>query len=224
MNNEYDINDPQLMNEPIDEKEGVSGAEFFAMPLPNDGWHSAALSFGQDKIKLDRQKGPDGQRNGKPYLLVHLAASFEEAGHKFTLFDRLTSIVMESRGISSLRAMLDVAGNPTPARSTLAELKDAVEQFIAPAPDVDVKSVWEAQAKIESDDEAQKAYAAGLTKKLKRVGDYYTVLRGQAKFPENGAGGYSPEVANPVTGETLRAQARIIAYRAAQHVAQSAPF
>ena len=60
------------------------------------------------------------------------------------------------------------------------------------------------------------AIAAGYAKAGRlKVGDYYTFLKGQKRFPEREDGTYDPEVVNPVTGETARAQAQIVRYKRA---------
>lgn len=206
-----DINDPSLLNEPVEVDGAANSEEFFIPQLPDDGDHLAILELGQRGIKVDRQReGDQRAKTGKPFLNVHLAGTLlDDAGNKAGMaFDQVTSVLMPNSGTSKLHAILDLAGFPASARSTLGDLLNHVEAVMAQSPKVTVTTQWEAQAEDQSKPKDSRER-------------YYTVLRGQKKFPPvldgdgNPTGKYNPEVEDPKTGEIVRAQVRVTRYKRA---------
>lgn len=213
MSAEIDINDLSLQDEVV-EVDKVSGEDFLGFKLPDDKRYPASFAFGQDKIKV----GTRG--DGSHFLNVHIAASLQDeygrpAG---VVFDRLNSVVYENREgkkSSRLHATLDILGTEVPPGTKLPELYSLVEQTFAASPSGEVETQWQASAKAESEEEVEKAVAAGYAKKDKlKVGNYYTFLKGQRKFPPKESGGFSPRVLNPITGVEVEAQVVIRNYYA----------
>jgi hypothetical protein len=215
--NEIDINDPSLVNEPVEVDEG-SGEDFFQVPLPDDGSHLVVCELGNDGIKVGQQTPEKG---GRYFLTAHLALTLiDEGGNRQGMvFDRPNSVVMERNGkrSSRLHALLDLVGAQTGSGQSLPAFHETVEQTFAQNPQVLATTQWQASAKAESEQEVEAAVAAKYAKEGKlRAGNYYTFLKGQRKFPplDNGQG-FNPEVTNPITGETVRAQAVVTGYRRA---------
>jgi hypothetical protein len=198
-----DLNLLDLEKEIIEVGEGASAEEFFAVPIPDDGEHLAHLVLGNRGIQVKRQadKNNGGQRTGPAFVDVHVQAKIvnPDTGEEgMSTFDNVNSVIMAS-GMSRLHALLDLAGAPAPRRCTVPELQAHVEQAFAQTLTVGVVTAWEAQEKVGS--------------------TYETVLKGQKKFPaildaegNPVPGKFSPEVVNPKTGNTVRAQARIVKY------------
>lgn len=204
----FDINDPELLNEPIEVEGEVSSEDFFKPVLPDEGDYISILRLGDRGIKVDRQKeGEERKRTGKPYLNVHFALELQgENGEKVgTAFDQATSIVMPNMGTSRLHAIMDLAGSPIPARSTLGEVLNEVETTLAQNPQIGATIQWLAQIEDTSKPEGSKER-------------YRLVLRGQKKFPPildsegKPTGKYDPEVVDSKTGETVRAQIKVTKY------------
>lgn len=200
-----DINSLDLLNEVVEVTSTASAEDFFAPPIPEDGDHTAVLHLGDRGIKVDKQReSKNGPKTGPAYLNVHMQAKIlSDSGEEgLSVFDSLTSIVMQSAGTSRLHAVLAVAADPAPARCSLGELKDHVEKFLAQGPQVGVTTQWEAQV---NDGTAERP-------------DYRTVVKGMRKFPPmldesgNPTGKYNPEIVDPKTGQKVRAQARITKY------------
>ncbi len=214
-----DLSALDLANEAVDIPEGVSGEEFFAVKLPDDGDHYAHLVLGDRGISTDRQRDKEtGEKTGPVFLNVHLVAELydDEGQRQGTLFDNPTSIPMQRDGgtQSKLVAILAITNNPPTGIRNLADLKAHTETVLGNAPEVIVVSRWEASAKAQDTEECAAAVTAKYAKRL-NPGDYYTFLKGQRNFPETESGGNDPEVTNPITGETIRAQARIVRYKRA---------
>jgi hypothetical protein len=216
-----DINSLDLLNEPV-EVGDVSGEDFFSVPLPDDGDHLARLTLGDRGVTVGQQKNKEtGQKDGAAFLNVHVAAELlkDDGSKAGVLFDNPTSIAMDRDGqaVSKLAAILSVLDQPATACRTLGNLKLHTETTLAQGLKSVVVSRWEASAKAESTEEVSNAIAAGYVKAGKlHVGEYYTFLKGQKKFPEREDGnGYEPEVTNPITGEVVRAQAKIVRYKRA---------
>lgn len=204
-----DLNDLALLDEVVEIDGSASSEEFFNPPLPDDGEHEVILKLGNRGIKIDRQwegKGTARKRTGAGFLNVHLqlVATGDSGGEGPTIaFDNLSSIVMQNAGTSRLHAAMDLAGFPLPPRATLAELKDSVEKAIAQNPKVIVTTRWRAQ----------------VNRGTKDAADYEDVLKGQKNFPpktdEAGnviEGKFDPEVTDPKSGQTVRAQVEVIKY------------
>lgn len=202
-----DINSLDLLNEVVEVTSTASAEEFFAPPIPEDGDHKAVLHLGDRGIKVDKQReGKNGPKTGPAYLNVHNQAKIlSDSGEEgLSVFDSLTSIVMQSAGTSRLHAVLEVAGDPAPARCSLGELKAHTEAFYAQSAQfpVGITTQWEAQVNDGTQTDPK----------------YRTVLKGMKKFPPvlddqgNPTGKYNPEVEDPKTGQKVRAQARIIKY------------
>ncbi len=206
------INDLELLNEPVEVDGSVNSEEFFRPPLPDDGDHLAVLKLGDRGIKVDRQREGDSRtKTGKPFLQVHLAEELiDDSGNKIgVVFDQVTSVLMPNTGTTKLHAILDLCGDPAPARSTLGDLLTHTEAVIAQAPTVVVGTQWEARGEDTSQPEGSKDR-------------YYTILKGQKKFPavldESGepTGKYDPEIDDPKhPGEKVRAQVRVVRYKRA---------
>jgi hypothetical protein len=196
-----DINQLDLLNEVVEVEGGASSEEFFQPPLPDDGEHLAILRLGDRGIKVDRQrsdsKNKSSDRTGPAFLNVHLQVKLLDAAGNETLsvFDNLSSVVMQSAGTSRLHAVLDLAGFAAPGRMTLGELKTLTETALAQNPRVKVYTQWEAQTEVPPGSKT-----------------YVTVLKGQKKFPTTDAGKFDPDVIDPKSGQACRAQARIIKY------------
>lgn len=208
---EVDINALELLNEPVEVDGSVNSEEFFRPPLPDDGDHLARLTLGDRGIKVDRQReGESRAKTGKPFLQVHLAEELiDDTGAKVgTVFDQVTSVLMPNTGTTKLHAILDLCGDPAPARSTLGDLLAHTEAVIAQSPQVVVTTQWEARGEDTSKPEGSKDR-------------YYTILKGQKKFPpiigEDGepTGKYDPEIEDPKSGEKVRAQVRVVRYKRA---------
>jgi hypothetical protein len=216
-----EINAMRLSNE-IDIGDDIPGASFFSIQLPDDGDHFAHLRVGDRGVTVDNQRDKEtGQKTGAPYVALHLVAElFAEDGTRTgTLFDNPNSVLMQTpKGRTSrLAGILDIVGSPVPRGTRSPEAyKEHVEVALADGPEAVVVSRWEASAKAESAEEVEAAIAAGYLKAGKaKVGDYYTFLKGQRNFPENEDGSRSPEVTNPISGETVQAQVRIVRYKQA---------
>lgn len=208
---EVDINSLELLNEPVEVDGSVNSEEFFRPPLPDDGDHLAIVTLGDRGIKVDRQREGDARtKSGKPFLNVHLAlALIGDTGAKEGMaFDQVTSVLMPNTGTTKLHAILDLCGDPAPPRCTLGELLSHAEATFAQNPQVIVTTQWEARAEDTSKSEGSKDR-------------YYTVLKGQHKFPpltdDSGepTGKYNPEVADPKSGEVVRANIRVTRYKRA---------
>ena len=215
-----DINDLSLLNEAC---EGISTSadpgEFFRVPLPSDGDHVAVLALGQDGVSHDTQK--TGEAAGRVYVKAHLALKIEDPqdpANGLMLFDRVNSIVFESKGTSRLHGVMYMAGVPLDPRLSKGEIIEKVKVELAQSPRVKVTSQWQASAKAQTQEEADKASTLKYKKNCK-VGDYYTFLKGMRNFPsitDDAGVHYSPEVANPLTGEVVTAQAQVVKYAPAQ--------
>ena len=221
---DVDINSLELLNEPVEVDGSVNSEAFFRPPLPDDGDHLAILKLGDRGIKVDRQRDESGEKRGKPFLQVHLAEELIDAtGAKVGMaFDQVTSVLMPNTGTTKLHAILDICGDPAPARCTLGDLLAHTEQVFAQSPRATVTTQWEASTKADSQDSVNRAISLGLAKSGKLgVGDYYTILRGQKKFPpildEDGkpSGKFESEIEDPVGGEKVRAQVRVLRYKRA---------
>ena len=191
-----DINDLDLLNEPVEVDGSVNSDEFFTPQLPDDGDHLVTIALGDRGIKVARQKDKaTGNRTGKGFLNVHLALTLvDDAGNKQGMvFDNPTSVVFSS-GTSPLHVILDLAGDPAPASSTLGELKAHAELVFAQNPKIVVTTQWLAQVKNAN-------------------GEYQDVKKGQKNFPLLENGKYSPEITVPKTGETVNAQAKVVRYK-----------
>jgi hypothetical protein len=208
---DVDINSLDLLNEPVEVDGSVNSEAFFRPPLPDDGDHLAILKLGDRGIKIDRQReGESRTKSGKPFLQVHLAMELiDDTGKKTgTVFDQVTSVLMPNTGTTKLHAILDLAGDPAPARCTLGDLLAHTERVIAQAPQVIVTTQWEARGEDTSKPEGSKDR-------------YYTVLKGQRKFPpvvdESGqvTEKYESEIDDPKSGEKARAQVRVVRYKRA---------
>jgi hypothetical protein len=197
-----DINQLDLLNEVVEVSEGASSEEFFNPPLPDDGEHLVVFRLGNRGIKADRQwegTGKSRQRTGPAFLNVHLqlkeVKSTGEEGMTVG-FDNMTSLIMPGPGTSRLHAAFDLAGFPLPSRCSLGELKAAVENALAQNPQAVAVTRWEAQ----------------VNHGTKESPDYQSILRGQKNFPPLGEGKFNPEVTDPKTGQTVRAQSQIVKY------------
>jgi hypothetical protein len=208
---ETDINNLELLNEPVEVDGSANSEEFFRPPLPDDGEHLGRLILGDRGIKVDRQREGDSKaKTGRPFLNVHLAIELlDDAGNKTgVVFDQVTSILSPNTGTTKLHAILDLAGDPAPARSTLGELLEHTEAVIAQSPQIVVVTQWEARNEDTSKPEGAKDR-------------YYNVAKGQKKFPpildEDGAptGKYDPEILDPKTDEKVRANVRVVRYKRA---------
>jgi hypothetical protein len=210
-----DINALELSQEVVEVNGQLSNPEeFFKLKLPDDGEHVGLLSLGDRGVKISRQKDSNGVANGAAFLNVHLAIqlvgdSGEKAG---SCLDNPTSIVMQSAGTSKLHAILGLAGAEVQPRMTIGDLKELTENTLAQSPRVKVITQWEAQAKAESLEEVQKSG-------VKKLGDYYTIAKGQKKFPplvdDSGnqiPGKFNSEILNPITGDNVQAQVRVVRY------------
>jgi hypothetical protein len=216
---EIDINDPSLASEPV-EVDGVSGEEWNAIPVPDDGEHFVRLELGDGKIKVGQQSAEKG---GRYFLTAHLAEKIydDSENQSGVLFDRVNSAIFERNGKrgSGLHALMDTIGDPLPNSSTLRDQYDQVERAIAQSPKVIAVTQWQASAKAETEGEVDAAVNAKYAKAGKlQVGNYYTFLKGQRRFPVIDGSDpvkYDPEVENPITGERVRAQAIVLRYKRA---------
>jgi hypothetical protein len=218
MSEELDINDPSLVNEPV-ETDGGSGDEFFAVRLPDDGEHLVRLALGSAGIKAGRQ---DASKGGKPFITVHLAETIYDANNEpqGMVFDRPNSAVFERNGkrTSRLHAVMDLIDAPFATNATIPDQVATVEGALADQPAIVAVTQWQASAKAETDADVEKAIAAKYAKAGKlAVGQYYTFVSGQKRFPllDTDPVTYDPEVENPITGEKVRAQAIVIRYKRA---------
>jgi hypothetical protein len=203
-----DLGALELLNEVVEVDGQASSEEFFNPPLADDGDHEVVFKLGNRGVKVDRQwEGTGGarKRTGNGFLNVHLQLVGRDRYGKESgtiAFDNLSSIKMESSGTSRLHAAFDLAGFRLPDRASLGELKDAVERAIAQGPKAIVTTRWEAQ----------------VNEGTKDAPKYSTILKGQNKFPkklgEDGAetGKYDPEVTDPKTGQTVRANVQVTKY------------
>ena len=198
-----DINDMNLLQEVCEVSESASAEEFFQPKLPDDGDHLVILRLGNRGIKVNRGwegKGSARKRSGPAFLNVHvqlvgLKDSGEEAGT--VGFDNLTSIAMGDGQLSSLHAVMELAGFPLPRHATLGDVKLATENALAQNPTVVAVTRWEAQ----------------VNRGTKDAPDYKDLLKGQKNFPPLGEGHFNPEVSDPESGQTVRAQARVVRYK-----------
>jgi hypothetical protein len=202
-----DLNDLGLLQEVVEVEGGASSEDFFNPPLADDGEHRVVFKLGNRGIQVKRQFDKNSKKNDGPgFLNVHLqlVSVLDTGGEGPTIgFDNLTSIVMPNAGTSRLHAAMDLAGFPLPARATLGDLKEAVEQALAQGPQAMITTQWEAQ----------------VNRGTKEKPDYETVVKGQKNFPAkldgNGnviEGRFDPEVTDPKSGATVRANARIVRY------------
>ena len=198
-----DINSMDLMNEVCEVNETATAEDFFQPKLPDDGDHLVVLKLGNRGIKADRGwegKKPNRKRSGPAFLNIHvqLVALKDDGTEGGTVgFDNLTTIAMGDGQLSSAHAVFDLAGFSIPRRATLAEIKQAVEVAIAKNPTVVCVTRWEAQVNDGS----------------KESPDYRDVLKGQKSFPPAGEGKFNPEVTDAKSGQTVRAQARVVRYK-----------
>jgi len=208
-----DINQLDLMNEPVEVDSNASSEEFFNPPLPDDGEHTVVMALGNRGVKAERQwegEGKNRKRTGAGFLNIHLAlkALKPTGGEGGTIaFDQFTTIVMESAGTSRAHAAFDLAGFKLTER-TLGGLKDEIERAIAQHPKVGIVTRWEAQVNVGT----------------KENQEWENVCVGQKNFPQildadgNPTGRYSPDVfyhpkkagAAPIP---CRAQVRVVKYQ-----------
>lgn len=204
-----DINQLDLMNEVVEVDSNADSAEFFNPPLADDGEHEVILALGNRGVKADRQwegQGKARKRTGKGFLNVHLQlkgvkANGEEAGT--VAFDNLSTVAMETpSGVTTrVHAAFDLAGAKLSER-TLGGLKQEIELAIAQKPHVKVTTRWEAQVNTGT----------------KEAPEYVTICSGQKNFPKvldadgNETGRFDPEVTDPKSGQTARAQVRVVKY------------
>jgi len=205
-----DINELGLLTQEC-EVDDVNPEVFFSPQLADDGEHLVTLNLGQRGIKAERQRsGKGGAKTGPPYLGVSLQFKAvkdngEEGGT--VGFDDINTIPMDTNTGKTTRVhmVMAVAGHPIPLRGQLGDWKSAIEQALAQKPQVKVTTKWEAQVKIAS--------AAQASRYGKAIGEYATVCSGQGNFPPLGDNGaHDPEVTEPVSGDKIRARARIVKY------------
>jgi hypothetical protein len=206
---EPDINNLNLMDEVVEVDQNADSEEFFNPPLPDDGEHAVVFALGNRGVKADRQwegKGKDRKRTGAGFLNVHLQLKqlkdSGEAGGTIA-FDNLSTVVMDTNTgrTSRVHAAFDLAGMKL-TQTSLGGLKSEIERAITQSPKAKVVTRWEAQVNVGTKDSP----------------DYQTVVTGQKNFPKlydlngNETGKYNPEVLDPKSGQTVRAQARVIKY------------
>lgn len=201
-----DINDLDLLSEPVEVDGSIPAEDFFSVPLPDDGDHIAVLSLGDRGVKPARQRDKNtGQQTGAAFLNVHVVAKLQndDGTEGLTVFDNPTSIVMQN-GQSKLHAILAICGAEVPPRTDLGNLKQITENTLAQKPRVKIYTQWEASID-------------------RGAGKWDTVLKGQKRFPplydDDGnaiPGKYNPEVEDPKTGIKVRAQVRVLRYAKVQ--------
>jgi hypothetical protein len=195
------------MQEVVEVDGSASSEAFFNPPLPDDGEHLVVLKLGNRGVQVKRQYDKNSKRNDGPgFLNVHLqlVSILDTGGEGPTIaFDNLTSIVMQSVGTSRLHAAMDLAGFPLTSPAPLGTLKDEVERAIAQHPKVTVTTRWLAQ----------------INRGTKDSPDWEDVVKGQKNFPPkldgNGnviPGKFDPEVTDPKSGTSVRAQVNVVKY------------
>lgn len=214
---DIDINDPSLVNEPV-ETDSVSGEDYFSVRLPDDGDHNVRVALGTKGVTAGRQSAEKG---GRPFITAYLAMTiYDENGERQgMIFDQPNSATFERNGkrTSKLHAVMDLLDAPFPNSATVPAQAEIVTQALAEEPALIAVTQWEASCKAETEDEVEKAIAAGYAKAGKlATGQHYTILKGQKKFPPLANNeGWDPEVENPITGEKVRARATVVRYKRA---------
>ncbi len=202
-----DLNDLSLLEEVIEVDGSASSEEFFQPKLADDGEHRVMLKLGNRGVQVMRQFNKDSKkRDGAGFLNVHLQlVEMGDNGSEGPTvgFDNLTSIVMPNAGTSRLHAAMDLAGFPLPLRASIGELKQSVEAAIAQNPVATVTTQWRAQ----------------INRGTKEKPDYEDVVKGQKNFPpkiDNEGntipGKFDPEVTDPKSGTSVRANVNVIKY------------
>lgn len=181
-----DLNDMELYDEPISYDESINDnpEDVFLPKLPDDGKHIATVKLSQKGVTLTRT-----QKNA-PMVTANLALEITEGGNRVaTVFDS------PNTGISTLYAVMALAGFPASNGISYAQLaEEAKAAFEAPF-QVGIQTRWEASYKTAD-------------------GKYVTFLSGQNNFPLRADGTPEATVVAP-NGEEVRARASVKRYFAA---------
>lgn len=208
-----DINNLALSQELGLVDENVDPASYFDIPILDDGDHVGTLTAGDRGVKISQQRNKaTGKRDGVWFLNVHIQAKAEDGSG--SAFDNLTTLLM--RGSTGVHAALALAGHRLPniatapasfeeeqAKEALEPLKNAIELALQQSPRLTFTTEWEAQVNDGTKEAPQYRTVATKQRNFKKILD-----------PETGmeTGKYDPQIQDGKTGQTARAQARIVKY------------
>lgn len=178
-----DINDMELYDAPISYDESINDnpEDVFLPKLPDDGKHPATVKLSQKGVVLTKTK------KGNAMVTANLALEITEDGERVaTVFDS------PNTGISSLFAVMALAGSPASNGITYTQLAEEAKAVFEQPFEVGIQTRWEASYKNAN-------------------GEYVTFLTGQQNFPLRADGSPNPNVVAP-NGEEVRARASVKRY------------
>ncbi len=194
------INDlPLIDEEPLNINPEADAFASFAPPP--DKTHIAKLKLATGGNSPAIQTGKD--KNGRPFVMFAIEARIVAEGEPYNnaaVFDRVSTVVMQSTGTCRMAGVLQALKVPVPRDMTAVQMAKQLAAVLEGEPLIKIETQWQAREQVDDD-------------------TWKTVVRGMKRFPQKRdkdgntiPGEYEHVIESPKTGATLDARAVILRY------------